>query len=109
MHGSNNMASFKSSQAPSASGVQLFATGSVYSCLQTVPNGATRISKLGMKLGVELGKADEFCYVLDKFWGWPRLQKTVFGLCWTVSILLHVNANKFELCREKVPFAKVQR
>jgi hypothetical protein len=63
--------------------------------------------KVRNELGVELGKADEFCYVSNKFWGWPRLQKTVFGLCWTVSILAHVNTNKFESCREKVAFAKV--
>jgi hypothetical protein len=53
------------------------------------------------ELGVELGKADEFCYLSEEFWRWPCLQKTVFGLCRMVSILAYVNANKFKACREK--------
>jgi hypothetical protein len=65
--------------------------------------------EVGNELGIVLGKADEFCYISDKFWGWPRLQKTEFGLCWKVSILAPVNANEFKSCREKVAFAKVQR
>ncbi len=58
--------------------------------------------KVRNESGVELGKADEFRNVADKFRSWPRLKETVLELCRMITIIAHVHANKFEpFCKEK--------
>jgi hypothetical protein len=65
--------------------------------------------KVRNELGVDLGKANEFLDVPDKFRSWPHLEETVLGLHWTITIIAHVNANKFEPCWVEEAFAEVQQ
>ncbi len=65
--------------------------------------------KVRNELGVELGKANEFCDIADKFRSWPCLEETVLGLRRTITIFAHINANKFEPCWEEEAFAEVQQ
>jgi hypothetical protein len=65
--------------------------------------------KIRNESGLKLGKANEFCDITDKFRSWPRLEETVLGLHWTITIFAHVNVNEFEPCWEEEAFAEVQR
>ncbi len=64
--------------------------------------------KVMNEMGVELGKADEFCHIADKLRGQSSCQKSVLGFGRPVAIYTHVNSNELKMLRKKVAFAKVQ-